>query len=145
MADIVKAIQPPAYLTVLEGLTKALQPPPHLAYFAEIAKAMQPPAHLTALSQMMTAMQREHRLFADIVRPTRLLADVTKQIVQTRALSESITAPYKTIQEIVRSQSFVFEGLSAQVAALNTIKFSIPQFSQATLAWNVPRLGWRTG
>ena len=125
----------------MADLVKAIQPSLHVAAIAEIAKAMQPPAHLTAVSQMMTAMQREHRLFAELARPPRFLDDVTKQIAQMRALSASITAPYRAIQEIIRSQSAVFEGLSAQVAALNAIKFNIPQFSQATLAWNVASIG----
>lgn len=140
MADIVKAIQPPAYLTDFGGVAMAFQPPPHIASFAEIAKAMKSPAHLTALSQMMEAMQREHRLFADLAHPPRLLADFTSQINQMRALSESITAPYRAIQEMFRSQSAVFEGLSAQIA-VSTIKFSIPQFSQAVLGWNVASIG----
>lgn len=114
----------------MADLVKAIQPPLHVAAIAEIAKAMQPPAHLTAVSQMMTAMQREHRQFVDAT-----------QIAQMRALSVSITAPYRKIQEIIQSQSAVFEKLSAQVAALNAIKFSIPQFSQATLAWNVASIG----
>jgi hypothetical protein len=120
---------------------KAIQPPLHLAAIADIAKAMQPPAHLTAVSQMMTAMQRERRLFAELARPPRFLDDVTKEIAQMRALSTCITAPYRAIQEIIRSQSDVFERLSAQVAAFNAIKFSIPQFSQAMLAWNVASIG----
>jgi hypothetical protein len=145
MADIVNAIQLnaiklPAYLTALEDPAKAIRPPPHIVSLAEIAKAMHPPAHLTALAQMMTAMQREHRLFADLVRPPRFLADVTKQNAQMRALSESITAPYRAIKEMFRSQSSVFEGLSAQIA-VSTIKFSVPQFSQAILAWNVASIG----
>ncbi|MFH1580817.1 MAG: hypothetical protein ABIC39_01900 [Pseudomonadota bacterium] len=121
----------------MADLVKAIQPPLHLAAIADIAKAMQPPAHLTAVSQMMTAMQREHRLFAELARPPRFLDDLTKEIAQMRAFSASITAPYHAIQEIIRSQSAVFERLSAQVAAFNAIKFSIPQFSQATLALNV--------
>ena len=125
----------------MADLVKAIQPPLHLAAIADIAKAMQPPAHLTAVSQMMTAMQREHRLFAELARPPRFLDDVTKEIAQMRALSACITAPYRAIQEIIRSQSAVFERLSAQVAAFNAIKFSIPQFSQATLAWNVASIG----
>ena len=125
----------------MADIVKAIRPPSHIALFAEIAKAMHPPAHLTALSQMMTAMQREHRLFADLGSPPRFLADFTKQIGQMRALSESITAPYRAIQETVRSQSAVFEGLSAKITALNPIKFSIPQFSQAVLAWNVASIG----
>ena len=141
MADIVKAIQPPAYLTALEDSAKAIQPPPHIASLGEIAKAMQPPAHLTALSQMMEAKQREHRLFADLAHPPQLLADFTSQINQMRALSESITAPYRTIQEMFRSQSAVFEGLSAQITALNPSNFSTQQFSQAVLGWNVASIG----
>ena len=125
----------------MADLVRAIQPPPHIAAIAEIAKAMQPPAHLTAVSQMMTAMQREHRLFAELARPPRILDDVMKQIAQMRALSESITAPYRAFQEMMRSQASVFEGLSARVAALDAIKFSIPQFSQATLAWNVASIG----
>ena len=140
MADIVKAIQPPAYLTALEDSAKAIQPPPHIASFAEIAKAIQPPAHLTALSQMREAMQREHQLFAYPAHPPQFLADFTSQINQMRALSESITAPYRAIKEMFRSQSSVFEGLSAQIA-VSTIKFSVPQFSQAILAWNVASIG----
>jgi len=125
----------------MADLVRAIQPPPHIAAIAEIAKAMQPPAHLTAVSQMMTAMQREHRLFAELARPPRILDDVMKQIAQMRALSESITAPYRAFQKMMRSQASVFEGLSARVAALDAIKFSIPQFSQATLAWNVASIG----
>lgn len=141
IADLVKAIQAPAYLSGLDGLAKAIQPPPHIAAIAEIAKAMRPPTHLTAVSQMMSAMQREHRLFADLARPPRILDDVTKQIAQMRALSESITAPYRAFQEMMRSQASVFEGLFARVATSEAIKFSIPQFSQATLAWNVASIG----
>jgi hypothetical protein len=125
----------------MADLVKAIQPPLHVAAIAKIAKAMQPPAHLTAVSQMMTAMQREHRLFAEFAHPPRFLDDVTKQIAQMQALSSSITASYRAIQEVIRSQSAVFEGLSAQVAALNATKFSIPQFSQASLAWIVASIG----
>lgn len=125
----------------MADLVKAIQPPLHIAAIAEIAKAMQPSAHLTAVSQMMTAMQREYRLFAELASPPRFLDDVTKQIAQMRALSESITAPYRAIQEMMRSQSAVFEGLSARVAALDAIKFSVPQFAQTTLAWNVASIG----
>jgi len=137
-AHIERALAPSRSMA---DLVKAIQPPRHLAAIADIAKAMQPPAHLTAVSQMMIAMQREHRLFAELARPPRFLDDVTKEIAQMRALSASITAPYHAIKEIIRSQSAVFESLSAQVAAFNAIKFSIPQFSQATLAWNVASIG----
>lgn len=125
----------------MADFVKAIQPLRHLAAIADIAKAMQPPAHLTAVSQMMTAMQREHRLFAEFARPPRILDDVTNQIAQMRALRESITAPYQTFQEMIRSQTSVFEELSARVAALDTIKFSIPQFSQATFAWDIAFIG----
>lgn len=141
MADLVRAIQSPAYLSYLEGLAKAIQTPPHITTIVEIAKAMQPPAHLTAVSQMMTAMQREHLLFDEFARPPCIIDDVIKQIAQMRSLSESITAPYRTFQEMMRSQTSIFEGLSARVAALDAIKFSIPQFSQATLAWDVASIG----
>jgi hypothetical protein len=141
MGDLVRAIQPPAYLSGLEGLAKAIQPAPHIAAIAEIARAMQPPTHLTAVCQMMTAMQREHLLVAELARPPRMLDDVMKQIAQMRDLSDSIAAPYRAFQEMMRSQAYVFEGLSARVAALDATKFSIPQFSQATLAWNVASIG----
>jgi hypothetical protein len=125
IADLVKAIQPPAYLLDIERL----------------AKAMQPPAHLTAASQMMTAMQREHRLFAENFRTPRILDDMMKQIAQMRDLSESITAPYRALKAMIRSQAAVFESLSVRVAALDAIKLSIPQFSQASVAWNVASIG----
>jgi hypothetical protein len=90
---------------------------------------------------MMSAMQREHSLLSELARPLRFLDDVKKEIAQMRALSDSITSPYREIQEIIRSQSAVFESLSTQVTAFNAVKFSIPQFSQATLAWNVASIG----
>jgi hypothetical protein len=108
---------------------------------ADLVKATQPPLHIAAIAEIAKAMQREYRLFAELARPPRLLDDVTRQIAQMRALSESITAPYRAIQEMMRSQSAVFEGLSARVAALDAIKFSIPQFAQTTLAWNVASIG----
>lgn len=138
-ADIVRAIQP--YPSGLQELHSAIDSPPQIAAIAEIAKAMQPPAHLNAVCQMMTAMQREHRLFDEFTRLPRILDDVTGQIAQMGALSESITAPYRVFQEMIRSQTSIFEELSSRVAALDTIKFSIPQFSQATLAWNVASIG----
>jgi hypothetical protein len=107
----------------------------------DIAKAIQPPAHLTAVYEMMTAMQREHRLIAEFARAPRILDDVTRQMAQMRALSESITAPYEAFQKVMRSQASVFEELSARVDALHAIKFSIPQFSQVTLAWDVASIG----
>lgn len=141
MVDLVRAIQPPAFLLDLEGLAKAIQSPQQFASIADIARAMEPPAHLTAVSQMMTAMQREHRLIAELAGPPRILEDVTKQMAQMRALGESITAPYRAFQEMMRSQASIFEGLSVRVAGLDAIKFSIPQFSQATLAWDVASIG----
>jgi len=141
MADLIRVFQPPAFLLDFERLSKAIQPPRHFAAIAEIAKAMQPPTHLTVVSQMMTAMQREQRLFAELTRPPRILTNVTKQMAQMHALSESITTPYRAIEEMMRSQAFIFEGLLARVAALDAIKFSIPQFSQATLAWEVASIG----
>ena len=138
MADLVKAIHPPAYIADLKRLSKAMQP---LSHIADIAKAMQPPTHLTAVSQMMSAMQREHRMFADFAHTPRILEDMTKQITQLRTLSESITAPYRELQEMMRSQATIFESLSAKVAAMDAIKFSIPQFSEATLAYNVASIG----
>lgn len=138
MADLVKAIHPPAYIADLTRLSKAIQP---LSHIADIAKAMQPPTHLTVASQMMTAMQREHRLLTEFACPPRILEDMTKQISQLRALSESITAPHREFQEMIRSQASVFESLSAQVAAMVAIKFSIPQFTEATLAYNVASIG----
>ena len=141
MVDLVRAIQPPAFLLDLEGLAKAIQSPRQFAAIADIAKAMEPPAHLTAVSQMMTAMQREHRLIAELASPPRILDDVTKQMAQMRALSESITAPYRAFQKSMRLQASVFEELSARVDALDATKFSITQFSQATLAWDVASIG----
>jgi len=138
MADLVKAIHPPAYIADLTKLSKVIQPMSHIA---DIAKAMQPPTHLTAVSQMMTAMQREHHLLTEFARPPRTLEDMTKQITQMRTLSESITAPHRAFQEMIRSQTSVFESLSARVAAMDAIKFSIPQFSEATLACNVASIG----
>jgi len=139
MADLVKAFQPPAFLSGLEGLAKAIQPAQQA--IAEIAKAMQPPAHLSVVSQMMTAMQREHRLIAERAHPPSILADLTKQMTQMRALSDSIATPYRAFQEMMCSQASVLEGLSARVAALDAMKFSIPQFSQAMLAWDVASIG----
>lgn len=107
----------------------------------DLAKAIKPLVHMTAVSQIMTAMQREHRLIDEFARTPRILDDVTKQMAQMRALSESITAPYPAFQKMMRLQASVFEGLSARVAALDTIKFSIPQFSKATLAWDVASIG----
>lgn len=141
MADLMRAIQPPAYLSGLEAMAKAIQISPNIANIAEIAKAMQPPAHLTAVSQMLTVMQRERQLFGEVARAPRVLGELTRQIAQMQSLSESITGPYRAIQEMMRSQTAVFDGLSARVAALDSIKFSIPQFSQATLAWNVASIG----
>ena len=107
----------------------------------DLAKAIQPPAHLTAVSQMMTAMQREHRLIDEFARTPRILDDVTKQMAQMGALRDSITAPYPAFQKMMGLQASVFEGLSARVAALDAMKFSITQFSQATLAWDVASIG----
>ncbi|MBU4307199.1 MAG: hypothetical protein KKB32_05125 [Acidobacteria bacterium] len=125
MADLVKAMQTPHYLTGI----------------AKIAKSIQPPAYLSVVSQMMTAMQREHQLFTELIRPPRFMDDIIKEMAQMQKLSARITTPYHSIQEIIRSQSAVFEKLSAQIAAFSAIKFSIPQFSQATLALNVASIG----
>lgn len=114
MADLVKAIHPPSYMADLNRLSKAMQP---LLHIADIAKAMQPPTHLIAVSQMMSAMQREHRMFADYAHAPRILEDMTKQITQLRTLSESITAPYRELHEMMRLQATIFESLSAKVAA----------------------------
>ena len=138
MADIIKAIQSPIYLDGLENLSNAVRAQQNIA---EIAKQMQPPAHLTAVSQMMTAMQRDHRLIEVFSRPPRIIEDVAKQIVQMRTLSESITAPFQEFQKTIRSQSAIFEELSSCVAKMDAIKYSIPQFSQTTMAWNVSSIG----
>ena len=137
-ANIERALAPSRTMT---DLVKLLQTPPHIAGIVEIAKAMRPPAHLTAVSQMMTAMQRENSLFVELARRPLLLDDITKQFAQMRKVGESIAAPYRVIQEMLRSQSAVFEGLSARVAGLETFKLSFPQFAQTTLAWNVASIG----
>lgn len=137
-ASIERALAPGRSMA---DLVKAIQPPSHFAAIAEITNAMKPPAYLTAVSQMVTAMQREHRLFTEVSFRSPFLGDLTKQFAQLRALSESITGPHHAIQEMMRSQSAVFEGLSAQVATLSAIKFSIPQFSQTRFAWNVASIG----
>lgn len=144
MADLVRAIQQPAFDSGLDGLAKAIPGPQQFATvtaMAKIAKAMPPPAPLTAVSQMMTAIQREHRILAEFACPPRILADLTDQMAQMRALSESITGPYQAFQETMRSQASVFQGLSTRMAALDAIKFSIPQFSRAMLAWDTAAIG----
>lgn len=138
MADIIKASQAPLYLTGLEDISNAVRSQQRIA---EIAKQMQPPEHLTALSQMMSAMQRDHRIIEVLSSPPRIIEDVAKQIVQMRVLSESITAPFQEFQKSMRAQSAIFENLSSCVAKMDAIKFSIPQFSQTTLAWNVSSFG----
>lgn len=125
----------------IADLVKTIQPPTYISAIAELAKTMQLPEHITAASQLMVAMKREHRWFPELARSQQFIEDVTKQIAQMQALSESITAPCPTIQDIVRSQSAVFDGLSAQIASINTANFSIPQFSQATMAWNMASIG----
>lgn len=141
MADLVRAIPPPAYLLDLGAMAKAIQPPTNITAIAEIVRALQLPAHLTIVSQMITAMQREHRLFTEFVSAPRIYDDVIRQIAQMRSLSESISSPFQVFQQAMRSQASVFETLSTRVAALDAIRFSIPQFSQITLAWNVASIG----
>jgi hypothetical protein len=138
MADILKVINPPAGF---DDLAKAIQTPRYLTAFAEIAKAMQPPRYLSAVSQMMTALQRENRLLAEIAKPPKLFEDVSKHLAQMNALTECITGPFRRVQEMIQSQSAVFKDLSAQVAAMNSVKFSTPNFSEVTLAWNVAAVG----
>jgi uncharacterized protein YaaR (DUF327 family) len=107
------------------------------AMAADITKAMQPPEHLTALSQMMNAIQWQHRELAN----ARVYDDMMKQVAQMRFISENITSPFQMFTEKMRSQSDVFEGLSARLAATDNINFSIPKFTQKMLAWNIASIG----
>ena len=108
LADLVGAIQPPAFLSGIEGLAKAIQLSPGVVAIAEIAKAMQPPAHLTAVSQMMTAMQRQHRLFAELAPAPRIPAEMTKQIAEcAHSVRASACRTSRFIKRCVRGHPFL--------------------------------------
>jgi hypothetical protein len=94
-----------------------------------------------SIQEVVTAMQQERRSWTEWGRSSRLLDDVAKGIAHIRALSESMTTPCLAMREAMRSQSAVFEGLSARVAMLNVADFGIPRFAEAALAWNVTLTG----
>jgi len=133
-----KALAPHRSMT---DFMRAIQLPLLVNNFSEIAEVVQPASHLTALYQTLSAMRRERGLFDEFVRPPESLDDVRKQNAEMRVLSESITMPYQTVREKIRSQSTVFEGLSGLVAASKVIELSIPLFSQAASIWNVASIG----
>ena len=125
----------------IADLVKGMQFSAQVVDFAKIARTMQPSTHLTAVAQMMTAMQREHGRFAEVARPLRIMEELAEQMARMRTVSETITAPYLAIQDMLKSQSAVFEKLSAQSASFAALKLSIPQFSEMTLVWNVASIG----
>ena len=103
----------------------------------DIIKAMQPTEHLVALSRMVATRQWEHRE----VYSTHIYDDMMKQIAQMRAFNESITLPFQAFTEKINSQYAVFEGLSTRLAVGTINFFSIPEFTQKTLAWNIASIG----
>ncbi|MCX7045903.1 MAG: hypothetical protein NTX50_10525, partial [Candidatus Sumerlaeota bacterium] len=141
LTELAAAMQKQEYLVKFQELGKAIQLSPSFVSIADIAKAMQPPVQMTALFQTMAAIQQETRLHTELLIPPLILEDVRKRIAQMRILSESITAPHLAFIEMMRSQASVFDGISARFAALQDIKLSIPQFSQAALAWNLASIG----
>lgn len=110
---------------------------------SKIAKAsVQPNLHLNAVSQLMSAMQCDHKQFTRTLCAPNILTELTTQMTQMNAISESITAPYQGLQEILRSQASIFAKLSGHFDSLDAaIKLSISQFSQATLAWDIASIG----
>jgi hypothetical protein len=136
MLDILKAIQPPAYLSIFEQYQRAILP------ITDITKMFQPSIHLTALAQVGAAMQRDYsELGTSLMRPSSIVGDFAKQFAQMRIVSESMTAQYGTLHAILQSQSKIFENLSINVAAMESAKFNIAQFSQTALVWNLASLG----
>ena len=108
-------------------LISHLRMPSHLSTFAEIAKSLQS----SGVSQLIATIQQEHRLLAAVARPNLLFADAMNQMAQLQSITESLTAPYHAIQEIMRSQASVFEALSSQ-------------YSEATMAWSLASIGLAT-
>lgn len=137
-ADIERALAPGR---AMADLVKAIHAPAHMIAITEIAKAMRPPTHLSVVSQMMTAMQRQNWLLSEFARPPRFVDDFVIGIAHMRAVAESITAPSRAILEMMRSQSIAFEALSAHIAAFDSAKLSIAQFTESTLALNVASIG----
>ena len=101
IADVIKAFQPPAYLSCIENLTQKALSQRNSISAIEINKSIQPPTYLTALSQTMAVIQREQQIFKEFHQPN-VIGDLTKQIVQMRNLGESITAPLRNFREMIQ-------------------------------------------
>lgn len=83
---------------------------------------------------------QENKLFDQFRIATSSLDGIIKQNRQIAAQNDLIFKNYlgsNVALEKLHKQSAIFENLSARVAAMDAVKLGIPQFSQATLAWNM--------
>ena len=114
---------------VLEDLIKATQPATSQWLrgidLGNSTRAMQPTTHLTATSQMEIAIGGQHRILNEVARFNDL-----KQITQRHPFFENITAPYKALRNVIRSQAEVLES-SCRVAGLESIESSFSRLYQS--------------
>lgn len=140
MADVIDAMriasQLPDYSRLLSdnlGPIKA-----QLNQFQALAE---PTSRLGAVSQTMQALSRHLDLFKEpLLRPSVLEEFVTQQH-KMQLLSDSILGPASKIHEAFGQQQAIFSELSHRVAAFDKVKLAIPDFAEATTAWNVATLG----
>lgn len=124
---------------VLEDLIKATQPATSQWLrgidLGNFTRAMQPTAHLTATSQMEIAVGGQHRILNEVARLNDL-----QQITHRHPFFENITAPYKALRNVIRSQAEVLES-SCRVAGLESIESSFSRLYQSMQAWDAASIG----
>lgn len=108
---------------------------------AEIIRAAQLPTAYSHLSETINSIKlKENKLTNQFINATSSIEGLLKQNSLTSALCDQIFKDYlgsNAALEMVRKQSVIFDDLTSRVAAMDAVKFSIPQLSQATLAWNM--------
>ena len=142
--DHIKAIQSQSSVEAIEETTKAAQSLTTQSTLSDTITAMRQHERLTVLSNVsetIAAMkQRENQLFSQFTQAEYYLENLAKQRVQASTFIDQLredTFGNKAVHELMLKQSAVFDRLSPRVALMEAAKFSIPQFSQATMAWNI--------
>lgn len=143
VTDFMKAIQPLSTITAIEDITKTTQSLTVQPTLSGTVAAFQN-EHLmgfSTVSEMIAAMkQRENQLFSRFTSAEYYSKDLAIQSINTSSFIDRLhqdTFGNNAVQEMMLNQSSVLDSLASRVAEMNAAKFSIPQLSQATMAWDI--------
>jgi hypothetical protein len=93
---------------------------------------------------VMDAIHYQRRLLDDLRSSSQLTEVLRNEMVDLHTLGETLTAPYRALHDIMRSQGAIFERLSDQVTMLNATALNSSRGIQDMFTWNVASIGLAT-